>query len=333
MSIKAKQIAIVITFTLLSMYTYKLGTEMDYGTLQLSANVSNFNYTINNSPEVCRTANCSKILKSGVYNLELSKENFLPYSNEIRVEMDQTTNLDVSLVQRPSLFELKSEDFLPNYKVDQTTLQIFNPVTSAFEQKLALSPNQQIQNLSVDPQSESALVLYSNQGAYYYDFSANQSYKLILPEGVQVAKIKHFQNDKILLEATDGKIYQSTLSNQQLDLKEVKQFYSINHFQPLSNGYLVVMPTDIASGVYSLNDLVSDSLANEQIALDDSKIREDFKNLKQSLFFFSPNYPEPYKIKDLDVQTLQNTEIISAVSKNNSTLILKEGNRFYQIRL
>ena len=74
MQIRTKQYLIVIMFSVLSIFVYKHGVNIDHGTLNISANVSNFEYNVGRNKFECATSQCSQLLKPAVSSTELQKE-------------------------------------------------------------------------------------------------------------------------------------------------------------------------------------------------------------------------------------------------------------------
>ena len=100
---------IVILFTCLSVGTYILGSKMDYGSLSVSANVSGFEYSLNDQQFEVQKPRCTHSPKLGVYNVVAQKQTFFDFEQSTKLIQSQNLEVDINFISKPELLMLESQ--------------------------------------------------------------------------------------------------------------------------------------------------------------------------------------------------------------------------------
>lgn len=331
MQIRTKQYAIVIMFSLMSVFVYKYGVNIDHGTLSLSANVSNYSYSVGRSEFECATSRCTQILKPSSYTLAVTKPGFLNHQQDIKIAQKQNLDLEIDLEPIPTVVEVEVGQFeLQNFAKDNF---IWNRQAGSTRKVLSLDTNRQVSGFSYNSQENSAMVIYDQKDVYYYNLNDNQSIKLKLPLNFLPKQIQNFTNSTFLISSTENQVFQASINNAELEMVTVQKIQSVRHFLPVRNGYLAVLPTNLNQNEFTLSDIAISGIENADGVLSNDSIKSKYGKVDRGLFYYSKQSNQITLIADIGIIEAQDAELLPAISDKNSTPILKTRKGFYKIQL
>jgi len=331
MQIRTKQYLIVIIFSVLSIFVYKHGVNIDHGTLNVSANVSNFKYNVGRNEFECATNQCSQLLKPSSYTLQVSKDGFLTYQKDIKLEQQQVLNETVDLEPVPQVVEIKDQDFVADTYQDQGFLWSYNG--SKPTKLLALDKSRVLSSFSYNKKSNSAIVIYDQKDMYSYNLNESQSLKLNLPKDFQPKLVKYFRGRSLLVSDTSENVFQANINNTRLELSPVTQLAGVNHFLPVRNGYLIILPANLNQSNFNLSDVVTSGIDTGVGAVTSQAIKSEYEKVDRALFYYSNQSKKLTSVLDIESIKVKNTQLVNSWAGKNSTPILRYSNSIYEIQL
>ena len=328
MSIKHRQILIVILFTCLSLGTYILGSKMDYGSLSVSANVSGFEYSLNDQQFECPKTSCTHSLKPGVYNVVAQKQTFFDFEQSTKVIQSQGVEVDINFISKPELLMLESQPD-PYIQVSGGSLQHAIANGSSPKSILSLDLNKQLIGFDYSTEHNQALIQYANS-AYFYDLDSNKSFQLKFLDNIQPKAIKLFNKDTALIQSQTNQVFNYKLSPEIIVLEQGSKFASPDHYLEVPGGYLAILPSNKQqSGSFNFQDLSNQTTK----VIDSENLIESFRKQVKSLFYFSEQSNNLYEISVLDTTDPDQISLSKSILDSKLSPILTVGNRNYQIQL
>ena len=328
MSLKNRQIIIVVLFSCLSVLTYMVGLKIDYGSISISSNTSNFEYSLDGTQQNCQKPSCTHSLRPGSYSLSARKEGFFDIQDQVKVIQGQGLDKQLTFVPRPVLQEL-SGALQPEFTIEGGSLISIQPETLTKHTVLSLDPSKKVISVDYKPSFSQVIVQYEDT-SYFYDLATNKSYQLKFIDDIQPESIALFARDTALIRNKQMQVFTQILSPEVILLEQGSQFVSTDHYLEVDGGYLAVLPSSKQqAGSFSFQDLASQSAE----LIDSEGLIESFRNQVKSLFFFSEQTNNLYEITVLDTTDPGEVSLSKSIINSNSSPILQVRNTFYQIQL
>lgn len=330
MQIRTKQIFIVIFFSLLSVFVYVYGVNIDYGTLNVSANVSNFNYSVGRSNFECSTSRCSHAFKPGSYLVSVSKEGFLPSEKNIKLVQLESNNLQIDLEPIPLVEEIDAQDFKPSAEPKGEFL--VNNSQGSQDKILALDPSRVLSDFSLLEDTAIAILIYDNKDIYYYNLNDDSSFKLKTALDFEPSQVQILSDSEILISNTSAQVFKGVINQSNLELIPVKKIKSVRHYLPLTQGYLAVLPVNSDSN-FNLSEILVSSQEEGGGSVSNQNIEDQFEKVDRGLFYYSNQSESLTQILDIGSFEPSELELIFGTGAGSKNPFLKSRKSFYKIKL
>jgi len=330
MQIRTKQIFIVILFSLMSVFVYVYGINIDYGTLNVTANVSNFNYSVGRSDFECSTSRCSHAFKPGSYIVTVTKDGFLPSEKDVKLTQLESLDLQIDLEPVPIVKEIDSQNFQP--LIEPKGGFLVNQSEESNQNILAIDSSRNLTDFSFLETDSTAILIYDNKDIYHYKLNENLSVKIKVPLDFEPNQVQNLSTTEMLISNTSNQVFKGVINNLDLQLIPVKKISSVKHYLPLKQGYLAILPIDSDSG-FNISDILVSSKEEGNGSVSNQNIEAQFEKVGRGLFYYSNQSDSLTQILDIGSFEPNELELIFGTSNESQNAFLKSSKSIYKIEL